>query len=293
VACDTVFRSRSDSNTMSHDFKYCEKIAKGHYENFPVGWFIPKNIQKYIFALYAFARTADDFADEEHANGRRLEKLQEWDERLHEAVKGRGNHPLFLALSHTFKETALPPKLLSDLLVAFRWDVTKQRYKNFEELEKYCEYSANPIGRAVLILFGYQDPQLLEWSDKICTGIQLVNHWQDVAVDLKKDRIYLPEEDLKKFGVSVDSLKEKKVSDSFRSLMKFEVERARQLFYEGEPLLKRLHRRLRWQIELMWMGPFKVLEKIEALNYDVLNSRPTVSKLDFAKLFLMRRLRFS
>ncbi|MBI2981276.1 MAG: squalene synthase HpnC [Deltaproteobacteria bacterium] len=271
-------------------FEYCENVAR-HYENFPVGWFIPRTIRRYIHALYAFARTADDFSDEPEFAQDRLGRLEEWGSRLREAAEGRADHPLFQALSTTFRETSISPKLLEDLLTAFRMDLTKSRYKDYRELEQYCRYSANPIGRAVLILHGYNDPTLLLLSDRICTGIQLVNHWQDVGIDLDKDRVYLPEEDLRRFGYSYDDLKEKKLNEPFRDLLRFEIGRTRDLFYEGRPLFDFISRRLRWQVELMWGGPLQILEKIESADYDVFRSRPSLKKTDFLKLLVRNRLK--
>lgn len=272
-------------------FAYCEKIARSHYENFPVGWFIPKPIRKYVYAVYAFARTADDFSDEAAYEGRRMDHLDGFEKKLDQAIAGRSadvDEPLFIAVAETLEKTGIPAKLLKDLLIAFRMDVTKKRYKNYQELESYCVYSANPVGRIVLLLFGFEDPKLLSLSDRICTGIQLVNHWQDIAVDLSKDRVYLPEEDLKRFNYTYGHLAERKINDSFRSLMRFEIARTRSLFYEGRPLLDALDakgRRLRWQISLMWLGPMKVLERIEEADYDVFHLRPTLAKRDLVKLF--------
>ncbi|MBI2082945.1 MAG: squalene synthase HpnC [Deltaproteobacteria bacterium] len=270
-------------------FQYCENIAR-HDENFPVGWFVPKSVRKYIYALYAFARTADDFADEPQFAEERMSRLEEWSERLKKASRGEADHPLFEALAITFRETSLPPQLLADLLTAFRMDLTKSRYKDYSELEQYCQYSANPIGRAVLILYGHEDPRLLELSDRICTGIQLVNHWQDIGIDLEKDRVYLPHEDLRRFGYSYDDLQERRVNDSFRDLLRFEIGRTRDLFYAGQPLFNFLSRRLRWQVELMWTGPLKILERIELADYDIFRLRPTLNKIDFLRLFAQNRL---
>ncbi len=266
-------------------FDSCERLARSHYENFPVGWFIPKAFRKYIYVLYAFARTADDIVDE-NIFADPLSKLQELEHKLDQALLGKASEPLFVALAETFQKTTLPPKLLKDLLVAFRMDVTKKRYRDYKELENYCVYSANPVGRLVLLLFGYDDPSLLTFSDKICTGIQLVNHWQDVAVDLAKDRVYLPEEDLKKFHYTYEDLFHLKQNEEFRCLMRFEIARTRSLFYEGKPLLKALERRLRWQVSLMWLGPMKILDKIEEVDFDIFHQRPSLSKRELFKLFV-------
>lgn len=270
-------------------FQHCETLAKSHYENFPIGWFIPKAARKYVYAVYAFARTADDFSDEESFEGARLEKLQEYEALLDRALEGKADDPVFIAVAETVEKTDVPARLLKDLLTAFRLDVTKKRYRNFGELESYCVYSANPIGRIVLLLFGFDDPKLLGLSDRICTGIQLVNHWQDIAIDLSRGRVYLPEEDLKRFGYSYEDLQSCKINDAFRDLMRFQIARTRSLFFEGKPLLSALgkrERRLRWQISLMWRGPMKILDKIEAVDFDVFQKRPTLSKGELVKMAL-------
>ncbi len=277
------------SSKIDEAFAYCEKIARSHYENFPIGWVISKPIRKHLFAIYAFARTADDFSDEEAFAEGRLEHLDLFEAKLDRAIQGSAlpdEDLLFIALSETLDKTGIPSKLLKNLLTAFRLDITKKRYRNFQELEDYCVYSANPIGRIVLLLFGYQDPKLLALSDRICTGIQLVNHWQDIGIDLSRDRVYLPEEDLRRFDYSYSDLSEQKVNDSFRALMRFEISRARSLFYEGRPLLEALERRLRWQISLMWLGPMRILDKIEKSDFDLFRARPTLSKRELARLFL-------
>lgn len=275
-----------NNGQIEEAFQYCEGIAKSHYENFPVGWFIPKKIRRYVFAVYAFARTADDFSDEAAYDGERLDRLTEFEQKLDHALSGESEELLFTAVAKTVEETSLPQKLLKDLLTAFRLDVTKNRYRDFGELESYCVYSANPIGRMVLHLYGIRDPKLLGFSDRICTAIQLVNHWQDVAIDLVKGRVYLPEEDLRRFGYSYEDLSQRKINDSFQALMRFEIARTRSLFYEGKPLLEALERRLRWQVSLMWLGPMKILERIEASHYDIFHSRPSLSRKDFLTLLI-------
>jgi squalene synthase HpnC len=275
------------TSSVQQAFRYCESLAKSHYENFPIGWFIPKLARKYLYAIYAFARTADDFSDEEMFEGQRLEKLNDYEKRLDQSLRGEARDPIFIAVGETLEKTGLPPKLLRDLLVAFRMDVSKKHYQSFKELENYCTYSANPVGRIVLLLFGFDDPRLLKLSDKICTGIQLVNHWQDIGIDLSKGRVYLPKEDLGRFGYSYEDLQERKVNDDFRALMKFQISRTRSLFYEGKSLLKEIgphDRRLRWQLAFMWMGPMRILEKIESVDYNVFQSRPKLSKKELIKM---------
>src|SRR5262249_47327943 len=222
-------------------YQYCERLARSHYENFPVGSaLIPKRLRRHFYSIYAFARIADDFADEGYTEPftlqERLESLEQWRRMLQDAVAGRARHPVFVALAQTVAEFELPSALLEDLLSAFAQDVTVRRYKTFDQLLDYCRRSANPIGRLILLLFGYRDQQRLDWSDHICTALQLANHWQDVAIDLDKDRIYLPEEDLSRFDLTADDLTRRRANDSFKRLMRFEIERTREMFYSGKPL---------------------------------------------------------
>src|SRR4030095_2667965 len=219
---------------------------------------IPKRLRKHFYSIYAFARIADDFADEGHDKGytenERLDLLDEWRRMLTESVGGRAKHPVFVALAQTMSEFDLPPALFEDLLSAFGQDVTVRRYESFDDLLDYCRRSANPIGRLILLLFGYRDDRRHQWSDDICTALQLANHWQDVAIDLDKDRIYLPLEDLARFDLTVEDLMTRRVSDSFRRMLKFEVGRARDLFARGKPLCTAVSGRLGLELRVVWLG---------------------------------------
>src|SRR5262245_46576115 len=207
--------------TLSLDeaFAHCEARVRSHYENFPVGLLVPKAKRRYVHALYAFARAADDFADEKAYEGVRQEKLDQWEARLHAAYEGAAEDPIFVALGETVRRLEIPKPLLLDLLSAFRQDTVKSRYESWDELVDYCRRSADPVGRLVLLVFEYKDPQLLPLSDAICTGLQLANHWQDVAVDLRRDRIYVPRELLQRHGVHEWDLNAGKVDEAFRALM--------------------------------------------------------------------------
>ena len=187
--------------TVDDAFAFCEARVRAHYENFPVGLFVPRDKRRYVHALYAYARAADDFADEPMYEGMRAEKLDQWEARLHAAYDGQAEDPIFIALAETVRRLAIPKALLLDLLSAFRQDTVKTRYETWDELLDYCRRSADPVGRLVLIVFGYQDPSLPPLSDAICTGLQLANHWQDLALDLRKGRIYAPRELMDRFGV--------------------------------------------------------------------------------------------
>jgi phytoene synthase len=272
-------------------YEYCERLTRSHYENFPVGSaLIPKRLRKHFYSIYAFARIADDFADEgydqDYTEGQRLDLLDEWRDMLVESLAGHARHPVFVALARTAAEFDLPSVLLEDLLSAFAQDVTLRRYESFDQVADYCRRSANPIGRLILLLFGYRDEQRHQWSDEICTALQLTNHWQDVAVDLEKDRVYLPEEDLSEFALSVDDLKRRSASDSFRRLMKFEVERARQMFARGKPLCTSVSGRLGLELRSVWLGGMRILDHIEQNGYDVFTLRPVITSTDKLKILL-------
>lgn len=275
---------------------YCERMARTHYENFPVGsLLVPGRLRKHVYSIYAFARTADDFADEGYettglTETDRLAALDDWQRKLEDCYAGRADHPVFIALAATVKELNLPIKLLSDLLSAFKQDVTKHRYANFDEVLDYCTRSANPVGRLILLLFGYRDERLHQLSDHICTALQLANFWQDVAVDIGKDRVYLPADELARFGVSIDDLREGRFSDRYAALLKFQVDRTWEIFKQGRPLPEAVRGRLKYELRLTWFGGTRILERIEELGYDTLNRRPTISTFD--KLRILARTIF-
>jgi hydroxysqualene synthase len=274
--------------TLAESFAYCSALTKSHYENFPVGSVLmPRRVQPAVHSLYAFMRTADDFADENRAAGdesQRSAYLQTWARMLEACVHGEARHPTFIALASTLKTYELPVQWLRDLLHAFTMDVTVRRYETYADVLNYCRYSANPVGRLILTLFGYRDEERYRLSDAICTGLQLANHWQDVAIDLQKDRIYLPAADMGRFTVSVDDLRNHRCNQGFKRLLAFQVARARELFRVGESLPERVRGRLRWELRLTWLGGTSILDKIEGAEYDVFDRRPVVSKSDWFAL---------
>jgi squalene synthase HpnC len=277
---------------LDRAYEYCERLTRSHYENFPVGSaLVPKRLRKHFYSIYAFSRIADDFADEGYGQGyserERLEALVEWRRMLMESLAGRARHPVFVALAKTASEFDLPSALFEDLLSAFAQDVTVRRYESFDQLLDYCRRSANPIGRLILMLFGYRDEQRHQWSDDICTALQLANHWQDVAIDLDKDRIYLPQEDLSRFELSVDDLMRRDATDSFKRLMKFEVERARAMFARGKPLCTSVSGRLGLELRSVWLGGMRILDRVEQNGYDVFASRPVITSTDKLKILLV------
>ncbi len=270
---------------LDRAYNYCERLARSHYENFPVGSsLIPKRLRKHFYSIYAFARIADDFADEGYGQGyserARLDLLDEWRRMLTESLAGRARHPVFVALSQTSAEFDLPAGLFEDLLSAFAQDVTVRRYWSFNQLLDYCRRSANPIGRLILSLFGYRDDQRHQWSDDICTALQLANHWQDVAIDMDKDRIYLPVEDLSRFELTVDDLIGRHANDGVKRMMTFEVARARDMFARGKPLCTSVSGRLGFELRAVWLGGVRILERIEQNGYDVFGRRPLITSTD-------------
>lgn len=283
---------------INSSFKYCADTAKNHYENFPVASLLmPKEKRKYVYAIYAFARAADDFADEpgiEGGQAKRLSLLNEWNQKLVDCYNGKAYDPIFIALSKTVTDCNIPVEPLENLLKAFKQDVVKNRYENFDELLAYCKNSANPVGRLVLMIFGSHDEKLFELSDKICTALQLTNFWQDVKIDLKKDRIYLPAEDMKKFSYPFDELFEMKLDQNFVELMKFECDRTELFFNEGKELLELTSKdknlkKLSRELKLTWLGGTGILNKIREIDYDVFNKRPSISAFDKLKIFVKSR----
>lgn len=308
-------------------FRYCADLTRRHYENFPVGsWLVPPSLRPAVHSLYAFMRTADDFADEKRTLGdesERLAYLASWESLLEDCEQGEARHPVFVALRVTLNQHPLPVQWLRDLLTAFKMDVTVRRYAAYADVLNYCRYSANPVGRLILSLFEYRDEELYRLSDCICTALQLANHWQDVAIDLQKDRIYLPQEDLRRFGVqkewmfaqaNVIPAKAKSPLtppfakggaggfgspltsrgdddwENFRRLMAFQVRRTRELFESGKSLPERVRGRLRWELRLTWRGGSSILDKIEQARCDVFRQRPTVTRTDWLRLFFLSLL---
>jgi len=286
---------------LERAYRYCLWLTAHHYENFPVASrLLPATVRPHVAAIYAFARSADDFADDLRYHGRSLDLLNGWRAALQacplSTPKGAGpeggqrgqapvdrlaGHPIFVALAQTIREKGLPPQLLDDLLTAFILDVTKKRYADWEELMHYCRHSANPVGRLVLLLFGVREPELHELSDRICTGLQLANHWQDLSLDWARDMLYLPADRMRAHGVSEQSLTEmlrdRRGSPEFRKLMKEMTQRAAELFDRGAPLCRRVSGRLRWELKLTLAGGRAILKKIKGSGWDPFARRPVLS----------------
>lgn len=258
---------------------YCERLARKHYENFSVAtWFLPARLKQHFFNVYAYCRISDDLGDEVGDPQQSLALLDQWEAELNACYEGSPRHPVFVALRQTVRLLDIPKKPFADLLIAFRQDQAITRYESFADLLGYCLNSANPVGRLVLYVCGYRDEERQRLSDFTCTALQLANFWQDVAVDYRKGRIYLPLEGLRQFGVSEQEIANGNASPEFRELMKFEVARAREWFARGLPLAGMVDPALALDIELFSRGGQEILNSIEQQGYDVLSRRPVISK---------------
>jgi phytoene synthase len=264
-------------------------VSVGHYENFPVAsLLLPRELRAPVAVIYRFARTADDYADEgnDPANVR-LAKLQEFRLELQGIESGKpAGSPLFADLARIIEEHRLPIGLFHDLLDAFSQDVVKNRYANFAEVLDYCRRSANPVGRLLLHLFGKNSPENCEYSDRICSALQLINFWQDVEVDFRKQRIYLPQDELRRFGVTETQIAERRCDAAFQDLLRFQSERARAMMLEGVPLLERLDGRFKLEIAVTVQGGLRILEKLAGANYDMFRHRPAHRWVDWPILLL-------
>jgi squalene synthase HpnC len=267
----------------------CRRLASRHYENFPTAsYLVPRDRRDALAAVYAFARYADDVADEPGVENR-LEKLAAWRAQLDASYAGKIDHPVFLALHDSAERFQLSRENFENLLHAFESDVVVNRHANFDSLLTYCTYSANPVGRLVLELFGYHDPQLFELSDYICTALQLTNFWQDVAIDFSRDRIYLPQEDMARFNYTLDDLRTGCADRRWQELLAFEIARTYELFERGRSLPEKVQPKLRTQLRLTWLGGTTILSRIEAASYDIFHRRLSLRKWDFLRLYLRAR----
>lgn len=258
---------------------YCERLARSHYENFSVAtWFLPKRLRQHFYNVYAYCRISDDLGDEVGDSQQSLELLDQWEAELAACYAGSPRHPVFVALAETVRLFDIPQHEFSDLLIAFRQDQTITRFESFKDVLGYCRYSANPVGHLVLYLCGYSDAERQQLSDFTCTALQLANFWQDVAVDYQKGRIYLPLEDLRRFGVAESDIAAHRFTPQFAELMKFEVQRAREWFERGLPLVKKVNKDLALDLELFSRGGQEILNAIEHQGFDVLSRRPVISK---------------
>jgi squalene synthase HpnC len=265
--------------TLEEARAWCKQLAESHYENFHVAtWFLPKALRPHFYAIYAYCRISDDLGDEIGDTSAALALLDLWGRELDGCYEGHARHPVFVALAETIRSCSIPKRPFADLLTAFRQDQVITRYGSMQEVLEYCRYSANPVGRLVLYACGYCDEERFRLSDATCSALQLANFWQDVRVDFAKDRVYLPQDDMRRFGVSDETIAAGVATTGFRALLDYEVDFARRLFEEGLPLIGMVGKELAVDLDLFSRGGLAILGAIERQDYDVLSARPAIAK---------------
>jgi len=276
---------------LGEAYDACARLARRHYENFPVAWLVPSSMRPHVAAVYAFARTADDVADEgQLPASERLRVLAEWRTRLLACAEGRPDpdgppHDLiFRALGHSIRALDLPVALLDDLLSAFEQDVTVHRYTTWAELLDYCRRSANPVGRLVLRIAGHRDDDLDRASDDVCTALQLTNFWQDFARDWAAGRLYLPRDEYVPLGAREDDLGRDLLTSEWRAAIGRAVAITRELFADGRSVCDGVSGRLRLELRLTWLGGMTILDRLSASGFDPYRFRPTISRRDLPGL---------
>lgn len=279
AALPPEYRIPSQPPTLDEARAYCRRLAESHYENFTVAsWFLPRRLRPHFHSIYAYCRISDDLGDEVGNPKQSLALLDLWGGELDACYRGEARHPVFVALAETIRACDIPKEPFADLLVAFRQDQTVTRFPTMQDVLAYSRYSANPVGRLVLYACGYRQPELFRLSDLTCTALQLANFWQDVARDYGIGRIYLPLEDMQRFGVAEATIAVGVATPEFRELVRFEVECTRKMLYDGMPLSGMVDRELALDIDLFSRGGLEILRAIERQRFDVLRSRPVVSK---------------
>jgi squalene synthase HpnC len=279
AALPAEYRFPDHTPTLEEAREYCRRLATTHYENFHVAsWFLPARLRPHFHSIYAYCRISDDLGDEVGNREQSLALLDLWGKELDACYRGEARHPVFVALAETIRICDIPQKPFADLLVAFRQDQTITRYPAMADVLQYCTYSANPVGRLVLYACGYRDAEMFALSDATCTALQLANFWQDLSADYVRERIYVPMEDMARFGVDESTIARRDATPAFRELMKFEVDYAHRLFQQGLPLIRMVDAELALDLDLFSRGGLEILRAIEQRNYDVLGARPVISK---------------
>jgi squalene synthase HpnC len=261
--------------------RYCRQLARNHYENFTVvSWLLPTELHQHFCSLYAWCRWADDLADEVGDKNRSLALLAWWESQLNRLyTTGEATHPVYAALQETIEKFDLPQRCFLDLLTAFKQDQWQARYETHEDLIKYCERSANPVGRLILHLGRCHRADTTRLSDSICTGLQLANFWQDVRRDYERGRIYIPKKDQAHFGFTEPDFAKKRATGPFMQLLAYEVKLARRFLQGGIPLVKLVPAPLSLPVQLFIDGGLAILAAIERQEYDVWSRRPRVGRI--------------
>lgn len=280
AALPAGYRIPAVAPTLDEARAWCKHLAETHYENFHVAsWFLPKKLRPHFHAIYAYCRVSDDLGDETGNREQSLALLDQWNEELDACYEGKATHPVFVALAETIRTCSIPKEPFADLLIAFKQDQIATRFRTMEEVLAYCHYSANPVGRLVLYVCDYTDSERFRLSDMTCSALQLANFWQDVASDYQqRDRIYLPQDAMTRFGVTEDTIAAGHPTPEFRALLKDQVSYARSLFEAGLPLIGMVDSELALDLDLFSRGGLEILNAIEQRDYDVLTARPAISR---------------
>jgi squalene synthase HpnC len=287
AALPANYRIPDVAPTLEEARAYCKQLAESHYENFHVAsWFLPKALRPHFHSIYAYCRVSDDLGDEVPDPAQALALLDLWGRELDACYEGRARHPVFVALAETIRACAIPRDPFADLLVAFRQDQSVTRFETMQDVLGYCRCSANPVGRLVLYACGEVSDENFRLSDYTCSALQLANFWQDVRVDYGKDRVYLPQQDMRRFGVSDETIAAGVATPEFRALLRYEVDYTRRMFADGLPLIARVQRDLALDLDLFSRGGMEILHAIERRDYDVLSARPAIARTTKIQLAL-------
>jgi squalene synthase HpnC len=287
TALPAEYRIPAVAPSLEEAQAYCKRLTESHYENFHVAsWLLPKRLRPHFQSIYAYCRIADDLGDEVGNREQSVALLDLWGRELDACYRGEARHPVFIALAVTIAKCRIPKEPFANLLTAFRQDQTITRFATMADVLDYCRHSANPVGHLVLYAGGYRNEEMFRLSDQTCSALQLANFWQDVRVDYDKGRIYIPAEDMARFGVTESTIASGEITPQFRELMRYEVDAARRMFAAGAPLTGMVDRELALDLDLFTRGGLEILHAIEAQNYDVLRVRPAISKWRKATLLL-------
>jgi squalene synthase HpnC len=287
AALPASYRIPEVASTLAEARAWCRQLAESHYENFHVAsWFLPRALRPHFHSIYAYCRVSDDLGDEVGDRSVALALLDLWERELDACYEGRARHPVFVALAETIRACGIPKEPFADLLVAFRQDQSVTRFETMDEVLAYCHYSANPVGRLVLYACHEVSKENFRLSDATCSALQLANFWQDIAVDFAKGRVYLPQDAMRRFGVTDATIAAGVATPEFRALLRSEVEYARSLFAQGLPLIGKVRRALALDLDLFSRGGLEILRAIERQEFDVLRARPSISKRTKAALAL-------
>jgi len=264
-------------------YRYCEALVRARHHNYPVAsMFARSHLRKHIFALFAFARVADDFADEAAYEGRRARELDRWEEQLHAAYRGQADHPVFVALADSVDKFALPITEFTELLSGIRTDLERRRYSTFDELRSYTRQAAEPVGHLLLYIGGYRAPELHAYSEDLSSAVAIARLIQDIPADFLRGRVYMPAEDLRHFGVTEADIEHRRNAPAIGAFVRYMVARTRALFERARPLVDIVGADLAVELALTWHGGMRILDKIDNVGANLFAERPSLTSADKA-----------